>query len=61
MLYEVITTFAGQVPMGYVMDSVIAAEPIGTFNINLQNMMFGTMTPEEVAKHLEDMVVALGR
>lgn len=54
-------TFAGQVPMGYVMDSVIAAEPIGTFNINLQNMMFGTMTPEEVAQHLEDMVVALGR
>jgi raffinose/stachyose/melibiose transport system substrate-binding protein len=43
------------------MDSVIAAEPIGTFNINLQNMMFGTMTPQDVATDLERMVESVGR
>ncbi len=53
--------YAGSVPMGYVMDSVIAAEPIGTFNINLQNMMFGTMTPHDVATDLERMVESVGR
>jgi raffinose/stachyose/melibiose transport system substrate-binding protein len=53
--------FAGEVPMGYVMDSVIAAEPIGTFNINLQNMMFDTMSPLEVAQDLERMVSSVGR
>ncbi|MGE4583655.1 MAG: ABC transporter substrate-binding protein [Sphaerochaeta sp.] len=53
--------FAARVPMGYVMDSVIDAEPIGTFNINLQNMMFGTMTSTQVAQELETMVQAIGR
>lgn len=47
--------------MGYVMDSVLAAEPIGTFNINLQNMMFGTKTPKQVGQELEAMVTAIGR
>jgi raffinose/stachyose/melibiose transport system substrate-binding protein len=53
--------FAGKVPMGYVMDAVIGAEPIGTFNINLQKMMFGTMSPSEVAQELETMVEAIDR
>lgn len=54
-------SFAGKVPMGYVMDSVLGAEPIGTFNINLQNMMFGTMSPKQVAQELETMVEAIDR
>ncbi|MFA7128464.1 MAG: carbohydrate ABC transporter substrate-binding protein, partial [Sphaerochaeta sp.] len=54
-------SFAGNVPMGYVMDSVLGAEPIGTFNINLQNMMFGTMSPKQVAQELETMVEAIDR
>jgi len=53
--------YAAKVPMGYVMDSVLAAEPIGTFNINLQNMMFGTKTPKQVGQELEAMVTAIGR
>ena len=53
--------YAGRVPMGYVMDSVLGAEPIGTFNVNLQNMMFGTMTPLQVGQSLETMVDAIDR
>ena len=53
--------FAGKVPMGYVMDSVLGAEPIGTFNINLQNMMFGSLSPKQVAQELETMVEAIDR
>jgi raffinose/stachyose/melibiose transport system substrate-binding protein len=53
--------FAGKVPMGYVMDAVLGAEPIGAFNINLQRMMFGTMTAKQVAVDLETMVDKIDR
>jgi raffinose/stachyose/melibiose transport system substrate-binding protein len=53
--------FAGKVPMGYVMDAVLGAEPIGAFNVNLQRMMFGTMTPKQVAQDLETMVDKIDR
>jgi len=60
-MIQKLVAYAGKVPMGYVMDSVLAAEPIGTFNINLQNMMFGTKTPKQVGEELEAMVSAIGR
>lgn len=53
--------YAGRVPMGYVMDSVIGAEAIGEFNINLQNMMFGTMSPQNVADALESKIATIDR
>lgn len=60
-MIQKLVAYAGKVPMGYVMDSVLAAEPIGTFNINLQNMMFGTKTPKQISQELEAMVTAIGR
>lgn len=53
--------YAAKVPMGYVLDSVLGAEPIGAFNINLQRLMFGTMTPKQVAEDLEMMVDKIDR
>lgn len=60
-MIQKLVAYAAKVPMGYVMDSVLAAEPIGRFNINLQNMMFGTKTPQQVGQELEAMVAAIGR
>ncbi|HKM07232.1 MAG TPA: extracellular solute-binding protein [Sphaerochaeta sp.] len=61
LMIKKLIAFASKVPMGYVMDAVLGAEPIGAFNINLQNMMFGTMTPKQVAKDLETMVNKIDR
>lgn len=53
--------YAGSAPMGYVLDSVLGAEPIGVFNVNLQEMMFGQKTPQQVADELEAMVEKIDR
>lgn len=53
--------YAAKAPMGYVLDAVIGAEPIGAFNVNLQEMMFGQKTPQQVADELESMVGSIDR
>ena len=53
--------YAAKAPMGYVLDAVIGAEPIGVFNNNLQQMMFGNKTPQQVADELETMVDEIDR
>ena len=54
-------SFVGNVPMGYVLDSVIGSEAIGKFNVSLQEMMYGLKTPEQVADELEQLVEANDR
>ncbi len=45
-------------PMGYVIDAKMDAEGMGTLNPDIQAMMFGNISPQEVAKRYEDWVAA---
>ena len=42
--------------MGYVIDAKMDPEGMGILNPDIQAMMFGNMTPAEVARRYEDWV-----
>jgi raffinose/stachyose/melibiose transport system substrate-binding protein len=45
-------------PMGYVLDAQLDAEGMGVLNPGLQEMMMGSITPEELAEKYEDWCAA---
>ena len=50
--------FVGSTPGGYVIDAVMDAEGMGVLHPALQEMMFGALTPQEVAERYETWVAA---
>jgi len=50
--------FVNNVPAGYVIDAVMDGEGMGTLHPAMQEMMFGNVTPEQVAAQYEAWVAA---
>ena len=50
--------FSTSKPMGYIIDAKMDGEGMGLLNPEIQAMMFGQLTPAEVAAHYEEWVAA---
>jgi raffinose/stachyose/melibiose transport system substrate-binding protein len=53
-----LVNFLNTKPAGYVIDAVVDGEGMGVLHPGLQEMMFGNMTPQEVADEFETWVAA---
>lgn len=58
LLSQKLTTFLGEVPGGYVIDAIMDAEGMGQLHPDIQEMMFGNLTAQQVAERYEDWVAA---
>ncbi len=58
LLTRKLSDFLGTTPGGYVIDAVLDAEGMGVLHPALQEMMFGRLTPRQVAQRYEDWVEA---
>ena len=58
LLTRKLADFLGTTPGGYVIDAVMDAEGMGVLHPALQEMMFGRLTPQQVAQRYEQWVAA---
>lgn len=56
LLTQKLADFLAETPGGYVIDAVLDAEGMGVLHPNIQEMMFGELTPQEVADNFEEWV-----